>query len=106
RASKRSLIVWYAVSGQVPCSGAKRRDKVLDEVSTAILGDAVAENQLLARRIPIAQIFLSGHDDKTNRHNNMFSLRLTNAYYAIHGCHTHSTPSGISPIFETNFFTD
>ncbi|MBU4263096.1 MAG: hypothetical protein KKC76_14670, partial [Proteobacteria bacterium] len=44
RASKRSLIVWYAVSGQVPCSGAKRRDKVLDEVSTAILGDAVAEN--------------------------------------------------------------
>ncbi|MBU4261223.1 MAG: hypothetical protein KKC76_04995, partial [Proteobacteria bacterium] len=37
RASKRSLIVWYAVSGQVPCSGAKRRDKVLDEVSTAIL---------------------------------------------------------------------
>jgi len=44
RASKRSLIVWCAVSGQVPCSGAKRRDKVLDEVSTAILGDAVAEN--------------------------------------------------------------
>lgn len=44
RASKRSLIVWCALSGQVPCSGARRRDKVLDEVSTAILGDAVAEN--------------------------------------------------------------
>ena len=44
RASKRSLIVWCAVSGQVPCSGAKRRDKVLDEVSTAILGGAAAEN--------------------------------------------------------------
>jgi hypothetical protein len=44
RASKRSLIVWHTVSGQVPCSGAKRRDKVLDEVSTGILGDAVAEN--------------------------------------------------------------
>jgi hypothetical protein len=43
-ASKRSLIVIFPVSGQVPCSGAKRRDKVLDEVSTAILGDAVAEN--------------------------------------------------------------
>jgi hypothetical protein len=45
RAGKRSLIVWCAVSGQVPCSGAKRWDKVLDEVSTAVLGDAVAENQ-------------------------------------------------------------
>ncbi len=44
RASKRSLIVWCAVSGQVPRSGAKRRDKVLDEVSTAVHGDAVAMN--------------------------------------------------------------
>ena len=44
RASKRSLIVWCAVSGQVPCSGAKRRGKVLDEVSTAVHGDAVAVN--------------------------------------------------------------
>jgi hypothetical protein len=42
--SKRSLIVMFPVSGQAPCSGAKRRNKVLDEVSTAILGDAVAEN--------------------------------------------------------------
>jgi hypothetical protein len=32
------------VSGQAPCSGAKRRGKGLDEVSSAILGDAVAEN--------------------------------------------------------------
>ncbi|MCJ7601647.1 MAG: hypothetical protein MUO63_09125 [Desulfobulbaceae bacterium] len=31
-------------SGQVPCSGAKRRGKALDEVSTAIPGDAVAGN--------------------------------------------------------------
>jgi len=43
-ASKRSLIVQFTVSGPVPCSGAKRRDKVLDEVSAAIPGDAVAGN--------------------------------------------------------------
>ncbi len=42
--SKRSLIVMFTVSGQVPCSGAERRSKVLDEVSTAILGGAAAEN--------------------------------------------------------------
>jgi hypothetical protein len=29
----------------VPCSGARRRDKVFDGVSAAILGDAVAENE-------------------------------------------------------------
>jgi hypothetical protein len=46
-ASKRSLIVVFTVSGQAPCSGAKRRSKELDEVSTAILGDAVAENKLI-----------------------------------------------------------
>jgi len=44
RASKRSLMVRFTVSGQVPCSGVKRRSKVLDEVSTAILGGAAAEN--------------------------------------------------------------
>ena len=44
RASKRSLIVRFMVSGQVPCSGAERRGKVLDEVSTAILGGVAAEN--------------------------------------------------------------
>jgi len=33
-----------AQSGQVPCSGARRQGKALDEVSAAILGDAVAEN--------------------------------------------------------------
>jgi hypothetical protein len=43
-ASKRSLVVQCAVSGQAPCSGAKLRGKGLDEVSSAILGDAVAEN--------------------------------------------------------------
>ena len=33
-----------AQSGRVPCSGAERRDKVLDEVSTAIHGGAAAVN--------------------------------------------------------------
>jgi len=49
RASKRSLIVRFTVSGQVPCSGAERRNKVLDEVSTAILGGEAAENGQLER---------------------------------------------------------
>ena len=44
RAGKRSLIVRFTVSGQVPCSGAERRNKVLDEVSTAIHGGGAAEN--------------------------------------------------------------
>jgi len=44
-ASKRSLIVQFTVSGQAPCSGAERRNKELDEVSTAILGGAAAENK-------------------------------------------------------------
>ena len=35
---------WRAQSGPVPCSGAKRRGKVLDVVSAAIPGDAVAGN--------------------------------------------------------------
>jgi len=43
-ASKRSLVVLYTVPGQVPGSVAERRDQGLDEVSTAILGDAVGEN--------------------------------------------------------------
>jgi len=43
-ASKRSLIVMFTVSGQVPCSGARRQGKGLDEVSTAIHGDEVAMN--------------------------------------------------------------
>ncbi|MEW6186426.1 MAG: hypothetical protein AB1585_11895, partial [Thermodesulfobacteriota bacterium] len=41
---KRSLMVRIPLSGPVPCSGARRQDKTLDEVSAAILGDAVAEN--------------------------------------------------------------
>ena len=49
RASKRSLIVRCAVSGPVPCSGARRRGKGLDEVSTAIHGDAVAVNRRVKR---------------------------------------------------------
>ena len=44
RASKRSLIVRFTVSGQAPCSGAERRNKELDEVSTAILGGEAGEN--------------------------------------------------------------
>ncbi len=43
-ASKLCLIVLGTVSGQVPCSGAQRQGKGLDVVSTAILGDEVAEN--------------------------------------------------------------
>jgi hypothetical protein len=44
RAGKRSLRVRCPVSGQVPCSGARRRGEALDEVSAAIPGDAVAGN--------------------------------------------------------------
>ena len=44
RASKRSSIVRCAVSGPVPCSGARHRGKVLDVVSTAIHGDIAAVN--------------------------------------------------------------
>jgi len=44
RASKRSLIVRFTVSGPAPCSGAERRDKELDVVSTAIHGGAAAVN--------------------------------------------------------------
>jgi len=40
-----SLLANDTVSGSVPCSGARRQDKALDEVSAAILGDAVAENK-------------------------------------------------------------
>jgi len=45
--SKRSLIVVFTVSGPVSCSGARRRDKVLDVVSTAIHGGAAALNNIL-----------------------------------------------------------
>ena len=38
-------------TGPVPCSGARRRDKALDAVSAAILGDAVAENQQMAEML-------------------------------------------------------
>jgi hypothetical protein len=41
----------------VPCSGARRQDKVLDEVSAAIHGDAVAVNACLTR---IPQSFSGG----------------------------------------------
>jgi len=44
RASKRSLIVRFTVPGRVPCSGAERRDKVLDVVGTAIPGGEAARN--------------------------------------------------------------
>jgi len=47
RASKRSLIVRFTVSGRVPCSGARRRGKELDVVSTAIPGGEAARNKLL-----------------------------------------------------------
>ncbi len=47
-ASKRSLVVLCTVSGQAPCPSALRQNKELDEVSTAILGDEVAENKLVS----------------------------------------------------------
>jgi len=45
RASKRSLIVRFTVFGRVPCSGARRRGKELDVVSTAIPGGEAARNK-------------------------------------------------------------
>ena len=51
RSNKRSLIDLCAVSGPVPCSGARRLGKGLDEVSTAIHGGAAAVNKLLLRRM-------------------------------------------------------
>ncbi|MCK4817651.1 hypothetical protein KA005_17915, partial [bacterium] len=38
-----------AQSGPVPCSGARRQNKVLDEVSAAILGGVAAENVAFTR---------------------------------------------------------
>src|SRR3990170_6802622 len=49
RAGKRSLHVRCPVSGQVPCSGARRRGKALDAVSAAIPRDAVARNDEIRR---------------------------------------------------------
>ena len=61
RASKRSLIVRFTVSGQVPCSGAERRNKVLDVVSTAILGGVAAENvKISGAAFCVRCIFLLG----------------------------------------------
>jgi hypothetical protein len=57
RASKRSLIVRFTVSGQAPCSGAERRDKELDAVSTAIHGGAAAVNGALNRREKAVRLF-------------------------------------------------
>jgi len=48
RSSKRSLIDLLTASGQAPCSGAERRDKELDAVSTAIHGGAAAVNAELS----------------------------------------------------------
>jgi len=41
-ASKLCSIVLFMVSGQAPCSGAKRQGKGIDEVSTTFHGDSVA----------------------------------------------------------------
>jgi len=43
-AGRRPEHIRRAQSGQVPCSGAERRDEALDEVSAAIPGDGVAGN--------------------------------------------------------------
>jgi len=45
--SKRSLIEKFAATGQAPCSGAERRNKELDEVSTAIHGGRATMNDLI-----------------------------------------------------------
>ncbi len=37
-----------AQSGQVACSGARRQNKALDEVSAAILGGVAAENNTMS----------------------------------------------------------
>ena len=59
RASKRSLIVRFTVSGQVPCSGAERRGKVLDAVSTAIHGGAAAVNySIIQKKIYILMLYI------------------------------------------------
>jgi hypothetical protein len=48
RSSRRSLVDRCAVSGQAPGSGARRQGQELDEVGTAILGGAAAENVKLS----------------------------------------------------------
>ncbi|MDL1976724.1 MAG: hypothetical protein LWX52_01255 [Deltaproteobacteria bacterium] len=45
------------MSGQAPCSGAERRDKELDAVSTAIHGGAAAVNGALNRREKAVRLF-------------------------------------------------
>jgi len=47
--SKRSLVEKFTATGQAPCSGAERRNKEVDEVSTAIHGGEAAVNALLTR---------------------------------------------------------
>jgi hypothetical protein len=50
RASQETTLrLREAQSGQVPCSGARRQNKVLDEVSAAIHGGVAAENVALQR---------------------------------------------------------
>jgi hypothetical protein len=50
------------VSGQAPCSGAKRRGKGLDEVSSAILGDAVAENKGFSSSVKNSKMNVAQND--------------------------------------------
>jgi len=42
------LIEKFTATGQAPCSGAERRNKELDEVSTAIPGGVAAWNALFS----------------------------------------------------------
>jgi hypothetical protein len=60
------------VSGPVPCSGARRRDKVLDVVSTAIHGGAAAVNVEFTgnfgaqrKRFPVERFVMSFLSNRT-----------------------------------------
>jgi len=54
-AGRRPEHIRRAQSGPVPCSGAERRGKALDEVSAAIPGDGVAGNAAFT-----SEVFVKG----------------------------------------------
>ena len=63
-----------AESGPVPCSGARRQNKVLDEVSAAILGGVAAEN-----------VKLRGWATTTKNYDNGKNYRSNTAFRKRHG---------------------
>lgn len=58
--SSSCYVVWGGgeKDSPLPDSGARRQDKTPDEVSAAILGDAVAENEKITRSVAIGCIAL------------------------------------------------